>query len=351
MRSRPLLVAAVAMTLALLLAGCGTQPRGLQEFYKRAIAPTPNSAPPSHPVVTAFVPSWADPADIDKSRAATSMIAISGIDIAEGGAAVTAPSADLLGQLAHAHRLGKKAEVLLLNFKAGTGFSDQVAKSMLSTKANRDSAAASLAAEVAQYGFDGVMFDLEELTSDDADGLSAFAKELRRDVGPGIHLDAALQPSTSAAGYARRGYDVAALLASLDTVTVMAYDQHGTFNPTNPGPVGELTWQKKVLAALLLTATPGQVDLGVAGYGYRWASDRTHTVGDVRARRLVAEAHVTPTFDDDRGEWTATLPDGQVFWWSDARSIAMREQLAASLGLHGVAVWSLALSDPVPVAP
>jgi len=131
----------------------------------------------------------------------------------------------------------------------------------------------------------------------------------------------------------------------------MGYDQHGTFNPTNPGPVGELTWQRKVLAALLLSAQPGQVDLGVAGYGYRWAADGTHTVGDIRARRLVAAAHVTPTFDEGRGEWTATLPDGQVFWWADARSIALREQLAASLGLHGVAVWSMALSDPVPVAP
>jgi len=40
-----------------------------------------------------------------------------------------------------------------------------------------------------------------------------------------------------------------------------------------------------------------------------------------------------------------------VFWWADARSIALREQLAASLGLHGIAVWSMALSDPVPVAP
>jgi spore germination protein YaaH len=351
MRPRPLLVVALVATLALLLAGCGAQPRGLLDFSKRAVAPIPNTAPPSHPVVTAFLPSWADHADVDHSKAATSMIAISGIDIAEGGAAVTTPAADVLDQLAYAHKLGKKAEVLLLNFKAGTGFSDEVAKSMLSTRANRHAAAASLAGVVSHYGFDGVMFDLEELSRGDADDLTAFAAELRKDVAPGIHLDAALQASTSAAGYARRGYDVAGLLKSLDTVTVMAYDQHGTFNPTNPGPIGELTWQKKVLAALLLTAKPGQVDLGVAGYGYRWASDRTHTVGDVRARRLVAEAHVTPTFDDDRGEWTATLPDGEVFWWADARSIALREQLAASLGLHGIAVWSLALSDPVPVAP
>ncbi|MEP6842781.1 MAG: glycosyl hydrolase family 18 protein [Pseudolysinimonas sp.] len=345
------LAAALAAVLALTLVGCATAPRDIQELVKRAVAPTPNSAPPSHPVVTAFQPSWGDTAAINASKAAISMVAISGIDIAAGGTAVTPPTSAVLAQLARAHQLGKKAEVLLLNYQPGVGFSDEVAQSMLSTAANRDAAAASLAAVVSQYGFDGVMFDLEELSAADADNLTAFAATLRADVGPGIHLDAALQASTRSAGYLNLGYDVAGLLKSLDVVTVMCYDQHGSFNPADPGPIGELSWQRKVLAALLLTAKPGQVDLGVAGYGYRWAADGTHTVGDIRARRLVAEAHVTPTFDERRGEWTATLADGQVFWWADARSIALREQLAASLGLHGIAVWSLALSDPVPVAP
>jgi spore germination protein YaaH len=351
MRLRTALVAAVALALAVTLVGCGPQPRGLYGFSKRAIAPTPNSAPPSHPLVTAFEPSWDDAATLKASKAAVTMVAISGIDITDGGAAVSAPDSGAVGLVKLAHQLGKKAEILLLNYQAGTGFSDDVAKTMLSTKAHRDAAAASLAAVVSQYSLDGVMFDLEQLSAGDADGLTAFAATLRADVGPDIHLDAAIQPSTTAASYRKRGYDIAGLLRSLDNVTVMAYDQHGTFNPTNPGPVGELTWQRKVLAALLLTAKPGQVDLGVAGYGYRWAADGTHTVGDIRARRLVAAGHVTPTFDETRGEWTATLADGQVFWWSDARSIALREQLAASLGLHGVAVWSMALSDPVPTPP
>ena len=347
---RRVLAAVLAAGLALTLVAC-TDSRGMQEFSKRAVAPKPHSAPPSHPVVTAFQPSWDDGTVLKASKNAVSMVAISGIDIASDGASVTPPTAAVLRQVQLAHRLGKKAEVLLLNYHAGVGFSDDVAKSMISTKAHRDAAAASLAAVISDSGLDGVMFDLEALSASDADDLTAFAAALRADVGPGIHLDAALQASTSAAGYRRLGYDVAGLLTSLDTVTLMAYDQHGTFNPTNPGPVGELTWQRKVLNALLLTAKPGQVDLGVAGYGYRWASDGTHTVGDVRARRLVAAAQVTPTFDEGRGEWTATLPDGQVFWWADGRSIALREQLAASLGLHGVAVWSMALSDPVPVAP
>jgi spore germination protein len=344
-RLHRLLSATLAVALAVALAGCAAQP-----IPPRGVAPKPHTAPPSHPAVTGFLQSWASRSDQDASKAAIDTVAISGIDIAAGGAGVTSPTPAVLGQLTHAHQLGKKAEVLLLN-EGSNGFSDEVAKSMLSTAAHRDAAAASLAEVVSQYGFDGVMFDFEELSSDDAVGLTAFAAALRADVGHGIHLDAAIQASTSAAGYAGLGYDIAGLLRSLNNVTVMGYDQHGTYNPSNPGPIGELSWQKKVLDALLLTAQPGQVDLGVAGYGYGWASDGVHTVGDIRARQLVAAAGVTPTFDSVRGEWTATLPDGEILWWSDARSISMREQLAAAMGLHGIAVWSLVVSDPIPVAP
>ena len=343
------IVTGLAVVVA--LSGCSVLARGERMFAKRAVAPTPNSAPPSHPTVTGFQPSWADLANLDASRTAMTTVAISGIDIAADGASVSAPSDAVLKQLAHAHALGKKAEVLLLNYQDGVGFSDKIAAAMLGSAATRESAAASLAAVVKTAGFDGVMFDLESLGPSEAPRLTAFAATLRQKVGPSIHLDAAIQPSTTPAGYRHQGYDIAGLLTSLDNVTVMAYDQHGTFNPADPGPVGAVNWQKKVLDALLMTAKPGQVDLGVAGYGYRWASDGVHTVGDNRARRLVAADGTTPTFDDRTGEWTATLKDGQVFWWADAKSIALREQLAASLGLHGVAVWSLALSDPLPSAP
>lgn len=337
--------------LIIALAACAPGVRGLGPLDKRAIAPTPNSAPPSHPVVTAFQPSWGDPANITASRHAISVVAITGIDIIDGGAAVSTPTPALLKQVARAHALGLKAEVLLLNYEGGVGFSESVAASMLNSAANRASAAASFAAVITSSHLDGAMFDLESLGPDETVGLVAFAAALRAAVGPSIHLDAAIQASTTAGGYRAMGYDLPGLLRSLDTVTIMGYDQHSTYDPTNPGPVGELTWQRKVLAAALLSVKPEQVDLGVPGYGYRWGPEGAHTVGDPSARTLVAAAGVTPTFDDRRGEWTATLPDGEVLWWADAKSIALREQLAASLGLHGVAVWSLVLSDPVPVAP
>jgi spore germination protein YaaH len=47
----------------------------------------------------------------------------------------------------------------------------------------------------------------------------------------------------------------------------------------------------------------------------------------------------------------ATLHDGTVVWWSDARTFALRRAYAAKLHLGGLALWSLGLSDPVPASP
>src|SRR4051812_28120715 len=97
MPRRPLLATALAAALALTLALAGCQgQRDSSEFPKRAVAPTPNSAPPSHPLVTAFEPSWDEGPVLTASKAAISMVAISGIDIGEGGASVTPPTAAVL---------------------------------------------------------------------------------------------------------------------------------------------------------------------------------------------------------------------------------------------------------------
>ena len=49
-----------------------------------------------------------------------------------------------------------------------------------------------------------------------------------------------------------------------------------------------------------------------------------------------------------QGEWHGRLAKGGTVWWSDARSLQRRRTLARSLGVSGVAVWSLGLSDDLP---
>ena len=48
------------------------------------------------------------------------------------------------------------------------------------------------------------------------------------------------------------------------------------------------------------------------------------------------------------GEYYVRLRNRSVLWWSDSRSIALRERVAKRLHLGGVAVWQLASSDQLP---
>ena len=47
------------------------------------------------------------------------------------------------------------------------------------------------------------------------------------------------------------------------------------------------------------------------------------------------------------GVWAARLSDGTQLWWADARSYAIRKQVARNKNLHGLAVWVLGSADPL----
>jgi spore germination protein len=301
--------------------------------------------------VTGFVLEGADPELLEASAASLDVVGVDGVLVSADGTRVSAPSPDAEAQRDAAHALGLQAQLLVSNFDDGIGdFSEPVAHALLASPANRSAVVADLASRVTTGGWDSLMIDLESLTSADSAGLTAFAGELRAAVGPDVRLDLALQASPTVEGYAELGYDVPALAPSIDHLTLMAYDQHGPWEPDDPGPVGSLDWTIDSVAALAELAPTDQVVLGVAGYGYRWDGDDAEAAGplsDEEARDSVEDAGGSARWDSTAAEQTATLDDGSVLWWSDARSLDTRVSLARGLGLAGVAVWSLDLSDPV----
>ncbi|MBI5162181.1 MAG: hypothetical protein HY996_12335 [Micrococcales bacterium] len=340
---RAALALGAASALGVALSGCGA----LAQAPRRIRSAQP-VLPPTPLVMAAFQPDYADPARIDASAAGLDTVIVASIALINGGADVTPTNPRVLRQRDRAKQLGKTATVMLTNSVPGVGFSGDLASGTLRSAANRARIVEQLARKVADESWDGIMLDLESLDRGDATGYVRFAKALRARLGKTVRLDASIMTATSRDGYLGRGYDVEGLTEQLDLVTLMGYDQHGTWDPTNPGPVGSLDWQRACLDALLKLAPSRQVDLGVAGYGYRWAPDRAHAVSDAQARRLVAEdPAATVRWDDTAREWNATLSDGSTMWWSDATSLAARRRLATELRLHGIAVWSLAVSDPI----
>lgn len=287
-----------------------------------------------------------DPASlIARFASSLSCVGVDGVTVSATGGQLTGTTdpglTRLRGAAQHSHLC---ADVLVSNWdNAINDFSPAIARRLLGSRANVAHVARSLAHLVATQHWDGVTVDLESLSRSDAPGLVSFLHELRVDLSHASDLSVDVSATTTRQSYVESGYDLAGLARSA-RIVLMAYDDHG---PTwsGPGPIGPLSWQRAALAVLLFQVPARDVDLGVAGYGYTWpAGARRHdgvTVSDLAATRLVAASHARARFDATSGEWTARLVNGTTLWWSDARSLAIRESMAAALHLHGVAVWEL----------
>ena len=281
----------------------------------------------------------------DNAKAMT-LVGVDGVDLT-GAGAVSTPTAADRHQLAVAHGHKLPAVLLVANWSdAVNDFSEPLAYKTLGSTAKTDEAATAIAADIAQGGWDGVSVDLEALTPRDTAGLTRFVSDLRADLPSGDSLSICLTAATSHGAYAAMGYDLSALGASVDQIVLMTYDDHGPWEKT-PEPIGPLGWQRASVAALEKDVPAAQIFLGVANYAYAWRPQRVDSLTVAQARALARRLHAQPRWIANDGEWTAHA-HGSTIWWSDKRSMAVRLSLAHTLGVHGIAVWSLGTGDPLP---
>lgn len=298
------------------------------------------------PAVTGYILGGAPNSLIDRNAAGLAEVGVDGVVLHPDGRQVDRPAAGAVRLLRHAHAKGVRAELLVSNFSAAIGdFDSKAAAWLLRDEANVNRVAARLAAVARHQGWDGITVDLESLGRKDGPGLVRLVRELQERMPPGRTVSIDLMASTSVSGYRARGYRLAELTDTADVIAVMTYDQHG---PTwsGPGPIGGLRWQRQALQALLVKVPRRQVDLGAAGYAYSWPTDHDGTAMSVatarkKVRRDGARAHWKPVAQ----EWTATLNNGTVLWWSDGRSFEARRKLAKAEKLHGLALWRLGSTD------
>ncbi len=298
--------------------------------------------------VTGFQEESASPMAIDRSARALTTVGVDGVDLTHSGDEVGVPDRMALAQLQRSHADYLRAELLVGNWDDSINdFSEPVAHRMLSRSAAIAAVTRTLTRAVARERWDGVSVDLESLHRRDQPGLVKFVRALRAALPANKTLSICITSFTNAREYPANGYDLRELGAATSRVILMTYDQHGPWERT-PGPVGALAWQKAGLKLVLRSVPAGKLDLGQAGYGYIWRPHARYTLSDAEARELVARNHARARWVTAVGEWTATLPDRSTLWWADARSYKIRATLAAARHLHGLAVWSLGLSDPLP---
>jgi spore germination protein len=330
------LTAAIA---ALLLAACcaGLLPSGSQA-----------SGPPL--AILGFQSDSDSPQLIDRNAKAMTVVGVDGINLI-GRGRVSAPTSADQAERDRARADGLPAQLLVGNWSQRINdFSEELAHQTLGSVDAVSLAADAVAGYVVRDHWDGVSVDLESLTPRDTAGLSRFVADLRSALPESDSVTVCLEAFTSPGGYRANGYDLRALSSDTNQIVLMTYDDHGPWENT-PGPIGPLAWQRAAVGALESVVPPSHIYLGAADYGYAWRPHSNDNLNVPQARGLAARWRARARWVPTAGEWTATLRDGSTLWWSDARSVALRIKLARTLGVYGVAVWSLGSGDPLPRSP
>jgi spore germination protein YaaH len=303
---------------------------------RRAAVPQAQGA--ARPLVVAFtVGTAASRASFAAHADRISVVSPTGIHIGAGGSLTGTPDQSAV---ATAAERGVPVWPLIQN--------DASDSAGIAATLGDDAALDRLVTQTAALGYPGVHLDIEGVPADGRDHLSTLVKRLAGALHQrGRRLAVAVVPHKPGhLNVFSAAYDLQAISASADLVTLMAYDEHTS--STDPGPVAGLAWDQQVLGGSLAELHSRDTALlGLPLYSRAWDG------GDVTADSYSASvSHALQTagarVDYDFGAQTPSIHygDSAALWFDDAQSLAAKAALVDSLHLRGVALWRLGFEDP-----
>lgn len=259
-----------------------------------------------------------------------------------------------------------------------------------------------IASMVKKGKYDGVDIDYEGKKAETKDYYSMFLTELKKAIGSKM-LVCTIEARTPAASLyttipttLQYANDYAVIGSVCDRIQLMTYDQQRAdlqLNAARMGspyiPVGDVDWVRKV-AELAITLLPKEkIVLGVATYGREWAVQVSpdwyrsyvqvgainHTdavkkakdlkidimrnsageasftyIQDPATQKLLKNIKIpknTPKSDEAAAKalayanQTGNTVFFNIVWWSDAKAIKQKIDLAEKLGLRGIAIFKI----------
>ncbi len=267
--------------------------------------------------------------------------------------------------------LAREHGVAVMPLIHNPGFNQEMLHQLLVNDAARARTIASLLELCQRHSFDGIQFDFENLNMNDGDAFTRFYQEAARALhGAGFRISVAVvhRPDVLPGPTRyhkwifknwRAGYDLEALAAAGDFVTIMSYSQHTRRTP--PGPQAGLPWVREVAEHFLQYMPPEKLSLGIPLGSQHWYTSQEDDIDPERARsysRGLTHRRALVLVERYGGElhWSdvhqvpyAFLSRGGTWEWifmEDARSFRAKLDLARELGLRGFSAWVLGPEDP-----
>ena len=262
--------------------------------------------------------------------------------IVEGGGAVT-NSADK-GYTELCHERGFMVWATITNNMSEKGSTNFTTK-MFSDSSIQKKAIAQYIFYSCLYDVDGINIDFEDVKDADANGLTAFTKELRNYTerqGLNLSIDTLVPKPWTVE------YDRDALSNYVDYLAVMSYDEHYA-GSTIPGSVSSLPFVIEAIEGCLSEGVPAEkLLMGVPMYTRIWVVDGSgkivsnSAVTMTRMNEILSEKNLTPTYlkteMQNYVEYQASGGTARV-WIEDQTSITNRLSLVSKYGIAGSACW------------
>ena len=253
-------------------------------------------------------------------------------------------------------RIAAQKGVAVMPLVVNRGFNQPLMHTMLDAPESRARAIRYLLYYALRDGYIGFQFDYENIHYTYRDKFTLFFRQAAREFHRHrLQLSAAVvgrssdtRNSRSPGGWDNWSgvYDYAELGKYADFISIMAYDEHGSFG--GPGPVAGLPWVRGIAEYSAKTIPTRKVSLGVPFYGRQWdAADagkwrsRSTRFRDAAAALATAES----LWDETESSPHVKFGGGEL-WYEDARSLHTKIDLANEMGFVGISAWALGQEDP-----
>jgi len=240
-------------------------------------------------------------------------------------------------------------------------FDAKLTTAFLANPTARQSFIKKLVGRAYEIGAEGINLDFEGLAASDRAAFTSFVKQLT-DAAHASKLKVSIDLIRGDAAWNdRTAYDFAAIGEIVDTVVMMAYDQHWKGSDT-PGSVAELGWVEQGVQQYLNYGIPrSKVMLGIPFYVREWKLDaKGNIVKDANGAyvsraifmnqlsKVIADKQAVGIYDAASGQTKYKYTeDGYtyVFWAETSASVLKRVDIANKYDLAGVAFWRLGYED------